>query len=87
MVATMEISMYPIANEYKGPILEFITRLRAIEGLEVNSNGMSTQVFGDYDLLMNTVQLEVKKTFGDNEKVVMVMKLFNADLRIGPSFD
>ena len=78
--------MYPIANEYKLPILDFIKRLRAIEGLEVTSNGMSTQIYGSYDLLMGTVQDEIKTTFTDYEKVVMVMKLFNADLRKGPDF-
>ncbi len=87
MNTSLEISMYPIADEYKTPILDFINRLRSIEGLEVRSNGMSTQIFGDYDLLMSTVKKEMKTTFLAQDKVVMVMKLFNSDLREGPEFD
>jgi hypothetical protein len=36
---------------------------------------MSTQVFGDYDLLMRTLVRELRLTFEGNDKAVFVMKV------------
>ena len=49
--------------------------------MEVRSNTMSTQVFGEYDDLMSIMTKEMKTAFeGDNE-TVMVFKIANLDLR------
>ena len=41
---------------------------------------MSTQIFGEYDVVMSVLQKEMKPIFADEIKTVMVMKFINADL-------
>ncbi len=81
MKASVEISMYPLEKEYGSPILRFIERLRRHEGLIVNTNTMSTQIFGDYDEIMMALSKEVKATFEEGTDTVMVLKIANLDLR------
>jgi len=80
MKASVEISMYPLNAEYGTPILKFIKRLNQHEGLTVQTNNMSTQIFGEYDLLMAALTKEMKHSFEKGETVVMVMKVANLDL-------
>ena len=75
MKISVEISMYPLDAEYGTPILKFINRLRQNENLKIVSTQMSTQIFGEYDEVMETINREMKKTFEENEAVVMVMKI------------
>lgn len=80
MKASVEISMYPLDPNYGTPILKFINRLNEHPELIVQTNNMSTQVFGEYDLLMSTISKEMKQSFQEEEAVVMVMKVINMDL-------
>ena len=80
MKASVEISMYPLDAEYGTPILKFIQRLRQQAGLTVQTNNMSTQIFGDYDLLMAALSKEMRRSFEEEKTVVMVMKVVNLDL-------
>ncbi len=80
MQASAEISMYPLDKNYEPPIIDFIERLNKHENLIVKTNSMSTQIFGEYDVLMSALAQEMKTTFGQNRKVSMVLKVLNADL-------
>lgn len=81
MTASLDISMYPLREDYKQPILEFIDRLRQYEELDVQANNLSTQVFGDYDRMLEILRVEMKKSMSDDPTVVMVLKIVNADVR------
>ena len=48
MECSVEISMYPLNKYYKPSIISFIQNLRKDPFIIVETNGMSTQVFGDY---------------------------------------
>lgn len=80
MQISIELSLYPLANEqYKDEIWAFIKRLRGVEGLRVVTSGMSTQIFGDYDLATSHVMAEMKhvhETVGD---AVFVCKFIGSD--------
>ncbi|MBL4741770.1 MAG: hypothetical protein COB75_02430, partial [Idiomarina sp.] len=52
MKLTVEISKYPLADDYIGPIKGFIDELNKSEQLKIITNTLSTQVFGDYDEVM-----------------------------------
>jgi len=80
MGVSVEISMYPLNENYKQPILNFIERLRSHDGLEVITNNLSTRIFGDFDTVMPIVQQEMKTTFDDPNTIVMVMKVINKNL-------
>lgn len=82
MKLSIEISLYPLAEEqFKAEIWSFIRKLRAQTELNVVTNGMSTQVFGDYDLCLSTVMAEVKRVHQTVNSAVFVIKLVNGDRR------
>ncbi len=78
MKATAEISLYPLHENYEEVIIDYILKLRQYEGLRVETNGMSTQVFGEYDTLMAALTTESKAVF-ESGKAVLMMKLIGAD--------
>lgn len=51
MTATLEISLYPLLNEYPSSVLNFLQKLKALSGIEIKSNGMSTIIIGSFDVL------------------------------------
>jgi uncharacterized protein YqgV (UPF0045/DUF77 family) len=80
MQLSIELSLYPLAeDQYKSEIWAFIKRLRNIEGLKVVTNGMSTQVFGEYDLAMNKVMEEIKHVHNTIGAAVFVCKFISGD--------
>lgn len=79
MKTSVEISYYPLLVEYIPHIKDFIRRLNEVSGLVVKTNGMSTQVFGEYDLVMQTLTTEIKKSF-ELPHSVFILKIINTDL-------
>ena len=80
MQLSVEISKYPLTEQYVPAIKNFIARLKAHSELVVHSNTMSTQVFGDYDILMPILSAEMKLSFEQYGKSIFVIKFINADL-------
>src|SRR5579884_3111544 len=76
----IEISLYPLQADFGTVIHQFIERLNSEGRLRVVSNSMSTQVFGPYDEVMETLRRELRTTFAGLEdgggKAVFVMKVF-----------
>lgn len=71
----VEISLYPLHQEFIPPIQDFIDRMNAAGSLRIVTNSMSTQVFGDYDAVMSTLLRELRRTFEHNDKAVFVIKV------------
>jgi uncharacterized protein YqgV (UPF0045/DUF77 family) len=80
MKISVEISMYPLNEDYKPAIIAFIKKLRTYDHLRLETSGMSTQIFGEYDEVMEALKNEVKGVFQDPAKVVMIMKWLNDDV-------
>lgn len=80
MKISIELSLYPLAmDNFKDEIWAFIKRLRQVDGLNVVTNGMSTQVFGDYDLAVNNVMREIKQVHSTTNAAVFVCKFISGD--------
>jgi len=79
MKISVEISYYPLLVEYIPPIKSFIQKLNLYEELVVKTNGMSTQVFGEYDVVMKALTTEIRNAF-ELPHSVFVLKIINADL-------
>ena len=75
MQAAVEISMYPLTGQYEPPIVDFIDRLNEHPDLRILTNIMSTQIFGEYDLIMEVLTKEMKKSLEEKRTTVMVMKV------------
>lgn len=80
MKISIEISKYPLNENYIPAIQGFIDRLNTHKNITVHTNTMSTQVFGEYDHVMHAIQQEMKASFEQDLKQVMVMKFVNSDL-------
>lgn len=81
MQVSVEISKYPLANDYIGPIKGFIEQLNKYPEIKVITNTMSTQLFGEYDTVMQALQVCIKSSFEQYGKVVFVCKFIPGDLR------
>ena len=81
MNISLEISMYPLANEYVPAIQEFIDFLASCPDVAVKTNTMSTQVFGLIDPVMNALRDGLKDAYRSDGKSVFVVKIINSDLR------
>ncbi len=86
MECSVEISMYPLKEDFKPSIIQFIKNLRKYPFVKVDTNGMSTQVFGDYKRVMNAINTEMENTFLNENSVVFTLKVINSDLEEKPSF-
>jgi uncharacterized protein YqgV (UPF0045/DUF77 family) len=51
MTSTIEISLYPLRDDYPSHVIHFLSRLKTIPDVEINTNGMSTIIIGDYTSL------------------------------------
>ena len=71
----VEISLYPLTEDYIPPIRGFIERLNADGRFKVITNDMSTQVFGRYEDVMEALTHELKPTFERGGKSIFVMKV------------
>ena len=78
--------MYPLNKDYKPSIIQFIKNLRNYPFIKVNTNGMSTQVFGDYIRVMNAINKEMENIFLSEDKVVFTLKVMNSNLEEKPNF-
>ena len=71
----VEISLYPLTEDYIPPIRGFIDRLNADGRFKVVTNDMSTQVFGAYEDVMEALTRELRPTFERDGKSIFVMKV------------
>ncbi len=79
MNTSIDISYYPLKVEFIPPIKSFIGRLHGYDGLTVKTNGMSTQIFGEYFEVMQAITDEIHKSF-ELPHSVFILKIINADL-------
>lgn len=64
----VEISLYPLAERFAPEIHDFIARLAAAADLKVVSGSLSTQVFGEYERVFETLRRELRASFESRER-------------------
>jgi len=80
MQASIEISLYPLHDDFGDRVLHFLKILRSYPKIKVETNGMSTQLFGQYDDLMQILTKEMKQILED-QQAIFVMKIGEGILR------
>ncbi len=81
MNTSVEISYYPLKSEFIPHIKNFIERLNQYQLLSVKTNGMSTQLFGEYDEVMRALTAEIRRSFALPHSI-FILKIINADLNV-----
>jgi uncharacterized protein YqgV (UPF0045/DUF77 family) len=79
MQTSVEISYYPLLEDYVIPIKKFIKNIKKNKNIIVQTNGMSTQIFGEYKEVMQTLTNEIEKAFSLPHSI-FVLKIINANL-------
>jgi uncharacterized protein YqgV (UPF0045/DUF77 family) len=80
MKVAVDISLYPLSEDFIPSIDDVIARLNSHADLVVETNPMSTQVRGEYDAVMAALQKELKTTFEQVPKAVFAIKILNNPL-------
>lgn len=75
MQITVDISLYPLKNEYTAPIKYFISRMEQHTEILVSKNSMSTTLLGEYNVLMPILKKEINSALQDYPKNMFVIKL------------
>lgn len=78
MKISVELTLTPLQNEFEEPIINFIKKLRASD-LTVLENPLSTQVYGEYDTVMNLLTKEIKNAFELLENGLILLKIVKTD--------
>ncbi len=78
MNISAELTLTPIQDNYEPAIIQFITSLRN-SGLKVIENPLSTQVYGDYDAVMEVLQKEMKVALDAVDRGLMYIKVVKSD--------
>ena len=77
MQIAVDISLYPLDEDFIPPIKDIIDRLSQHDGVEVEYNRMSTQLRGDFDIVMPALTKEIRTTFENVPKAVFTIKMLN----------
>ena len=78
MKLSIELTLTPLKNDFITSIKSFINQLRDL-GFEIKENPLSTQIYGDFDLIMQKLVPLIKKTFNEEESVMLHLKMVKGD--------
>lgn len=78
MQISVELTLTPIQDDYEPIIIDFIKKMRQ-SGLTVKENPLSTQVYGEYDKVMDFLQEEIKTTMEAMDRGLLYMKMVKSD--------
>lgn len=79
MQVMVELSLYPLVNEFIPPIKAFIERLNSHQALTVTTCSTSTQVTGDYQTVMQILGTEMQRVHEEVGQAIFVAKFLNFD--------
>lgn len=79
MQVMVEISLYPLANDFIPAIKSFIDRLNTYDVLDVSTNATSTHVTGEYQDVISILGQEMQRTHESVGQAIFVTKFLNFD--------
>ncbi|MBN2646234.1 MAG: hypothetical protein JXR44_00435 [Thiotrichales bacterium] len=79
MKVSVDISMYPLHEDYCQPIIEFIAALEKEPSVQIERNSMSTHIYGNYAPVMALLNREMLKALQTLPQTVFVLKLLGTD--------
>ncbi|MEX0997981.1 MAG: thiamine-binding protein [Flavobacteriaceae bacterium] len=78
MDISVELTLSPLQDTYEQPIIDFIKKLRN-SGLKTLENPLSTQIYGEYDEVMNVLKSEMKTALEAVERGVLFIKIVKSN--------
>ena len=74
MIITVEISMYPLQDNYVDLIKDFIDRLNQYDDLKITTSATATMVIGEYDHVMKSLGELIEWSYETHGKSVFIAK-------------
>ena len=91
MNLSVEISMYPLQDDYIPKIKDFLEDInlqaKSTRSVEIRTSNMSTRIFGDYDEVSSLLSQAMKASMNKHGKIVFVCKYLQGDARALKSYD
>jgi len=78
---SVDVSLYPLADDYIPAIQEFIDRVQTYSDVAVVRNDLSTQIYGDYDVVTDILKTEIRLSWEKYGRSIFVVKYLQDDLR------
>ena len=78
MELSIELTLTPLKNDFIISIKSFIKQVRGL-GFDIKENPLSTQIYGDFDLIMNKLVPLIKKTFEKEKSIMLHLKMVKGD--------
>jgi uncharacterized protein YqgV (UPF0045/DUF77 family) len=75
---SVELTLTPLQDDYEQPVIQFIKNLRS-SGITMKENPLSTQVYGDYDTVMNILHKEIGSALEMIDRGLLYMKIVKSD--------
>ena len=79
MRISVEMSLYPLQEDYASYIHSFLDSLNSCADISVKTNAISTQIFGEYDAVMSAINASLKKEFEKGAPLALVTKILSLD--------
>jgi len=87
VILSVEISMYPLQENYKTKIKDFLVDLNAFtnespnNNIEIRTTNMSTRIFGEFDNVTQLLNCAMQRSMQLHGKIVFVCKYLEGDAR------
>ena len=78
MKLSIELTLTPLKKDFIPTIKSFILQLRSL-GFIVKENPLSTQIYGDFDSVMQSLVPLIRNTFKDEEAIMLHLKMVKGD--------
>lgn len=85
MKITLDISMYPLREDYETQILNFIEFIKTNSKFEIRVNALSTQLQGEQKEVMDTVNEAINEVYKEGMRAVFVLKILPGDIDLSYS--
>lgn len=86
MIATVEISLYPLHADYKERVIGFIRSLYDDPDISVWTNEMSTYIKGDLTHVMTLIGDRLSALFEESSDYSTIIKIIPKDLPVEKGF-
>lgn len=74
MEISVELTLTPLQDNFEPPIVAFIKELRN-SGCMIKETPLSTQVYGEFNIVMTIITEATQKVFLQSEHVILNMKI------------
>ena len=78
MKLSIELTLTPLKKDFIPTIKSFILQLRSL-GFILKENPLSTQIYGDFDSVMQSLVPLIRNTFKDEEAIMLHLKMVKGD--------